>query len=68
MYICKAPVHDGPHGTDGFAILAKEGVFSDLRLKAFVISQPEFVTKEQTNTARGYCWRPSSSEGPQKHG
>jgi hypothetical protein len=28
--------------------------------------QSKFVTKKQINTARGYCWGPSSSEGPQK--
>jgi hypothetical protein len=31
------------------------------------MSQSEFVTKKQINTARGFCWGPSSSEGPQKH-
>jgi hypothetical protein len=31
------------------------------------ISQSEFDTRKQTNTARGYCWGPLSVEGPQKH-
>jgi hypothetical protein len=31
------------------------------------MSQSEFVILKQINTARGYCWGPSSSEGPQKH-
>jgi hypothetical protein len=31
------------------------------------ILQYVFATKKQTNTTRGYCWGPSSSEGPQKH-
>jgi hypothetical protein len=30
------------------------------------MSQSEFVILKQINTARGYCWGPSSSEGPQK--
>jgi hypothetical protein len=31
------------------------------------MSQSEFVILNKINTARGYCWGPSSSEGPQKH-
>jgi hypothetical protein len=30
------------------------------------MSQSEFVLLKQINTMRGYCWGPSSSEGPQK--
>jgi hypothetical protein len=28
------------------------------------MSQSKFVTMKQINTARGYCWGPSPSEGP----
>jgi hypothetical protein len=27
LYVCKAPLHDGPHDTEGFVILAKGGCF-----------------------------------------
>jgi hypothetical protein len=30
------------------------------------MSQSKFVIKKQINTARGYYWGPSSSEGSQK--
>jgi hypothetical protein len=30
------------------------------------MSQFEFVILKQINTMRGYCWGPSSFEGPQK--
>jgi hypothetical protein len=48
------------------AILAKGRCFSDLRLKAFVHIAVWIRYPKQINTARGYCWGPSSSEGPQK--
>jgi hypothetical protein len=41
--------------------------FLDLRLKTFIRSL-NLLQKEQTNTARGYCWGPSSFEDPKKHG
>jgi hypothetical protein len=58
----------GPYMSLTFAILAKGNVFfSDLRLKAFVrIAVRICRIHKQINTARGYCWGPSSSEGPQK--
>jgi hypothetical protein len=48
------------------AILAKGRCFSDLRLKAFVHVAVWIHYPKQINTARGYCWGPSSSEGPKK--
>jgi hypothetical protein len=36
IYILRAPPIGGSHGAEQLAILAKGGVFSDLRLKAFV--------------------------------
>jgi hypothetical protein len=49
------------------AIQAKGRCFSDLRLKAFVNVAVWIRYLKQINTARGYCWGPSSSKGPQKH-
>jgi hypothetical protein len=48
------------------AILAKRRRFLDLRLKAFVHVTVWIRYPKQINTARGYFWGPSSSEGPQK--
>jgi hypothetical protein len=41
--------------------------FRTFGLRPSSMSQSEFVILKQINTARGYCWGPSSSEGPQKH-
>jgi hypothetical protein len=41
--------------------------FRTFGLRPSSISQSEFVILKQINTVRGYCWGPSSSEGPQKH-
>jgi hypothetical protein len=56
----------GSHLSLTVAILAKERCFSDLRLKAFVHDAVWIHYLKQINTARGYCWGPLSSEGPQK--
>jgi hypothetical protein len=51
-----------------FRYLSGEKVFFwTFGLRPTFISQSKFVTKKQTNTTRGYCWGPSSFEGPQKH-
>jgi hypothetical protein len=48
------------------SILAKGRCFLDLQLKSFVHVAVSIRYRKQINTARGYCWGPSSSEGPQK--
>jgi hypothetical protein len=53
----------GPHLSLTFAILAKGRCFFGLRSHRSLNS----LLQEQINTARGYCWGPSCSEGPQKH-
>jgi hypothetical protein len=68
IYMPSALQLGGPHFSLTFAILAKGRCFLDLRLKAFVhVADLICYIQEQINTTRGYCWGPSSSEGPQKH-
>jgi hypothetical protein len=38
--------------------------FRTFGIRPSFVSQSEFVTRKQTNFVRGYCWGPSSVEGP----
>ena len=40
--------------------------FRTFGVKPSSMSQSKFVILKQINIARGYCWGPSASEGPQK--
>jgi hypothetical protein len=57
----------GPHLSLTFAILAKGRCFFGPSAKGLRSRRSLNLLHEQINTARGYCWGPSSSEGPQKH-
>jgi hypothetical protein len=67
IYTIGAPRVGGSRLSLTVAILAKGKCFSDLRLKAFVQVAVWIRYLKQINTARGYFWGPSSSEGPQKY-
>jgi hypothetical protein len=67
IYMIDALQIGGSHLSLTVAILAKGRCFLDLRLKDFVHVAVWICYLKQINTARGYCWGPSSSEGPQKH-
>jgi hypothetical protein len=56
----------GPRPSLTVAILAKGRCFLDHSLKAFVHIAAWIRYLKQINTARGYYWGPSFSEGPQK--
>jgi hypothetical protein len=68
IYTLDVPQVGGSHLSLTVAILAKGRCFSDLRLKPFVQVAVYICYLKQINTARGYYWGPSSSEGPQKRG
>jgi hypothetical protein len=67
IYTPSALQLEGPHLSLTIAILAKGKVF----FRTFGLSLRSCRSLnsllQQINTARGYCWGPSSSEGPQKH-
>jgi hypothetical protein len=67
IYTLDTPRVGGSRLSLTVAILAKGRCFLDLRLKAFVHVAVWIRYPKQINTARGYFWGPSSSEGPQKH-
>jgi hypothetical protein len=67
IYIYKTPLQSGPHKFRKFRYSSEGKVFfRTFGIMPLFVSQSEFVTKKQTNTERGYCWGPSSFEGPQK--
>jgi hypothetical protein len=50
-----------------FAILAKGRYFFGPSAKGLRSGRSlNLLQRKQINTARGYCWGPSSSEGPKK--
>jgi hypothetical protein len=56
----------GPYMSLTFAILAKGRCCFGPSAKG-LRSRHSLNLLDTKNTARGYCWGPSSSEGPQKH-
>jgi hypothetical protein len=44
--------------------LCADGVY---QLRLGVLGVPLIMVPDKINTARGYCWGPSPSEGSQKH-
>ena len=67
IYMPSALQLGGPHLSLTFAILAKGRCFFGPSAKGLRSRRSlNLLIQKQINTARGYCWGPSSSEGPQK--
>jgi hypothetical protein len=67
IYMPSASQLGGPYMSVSFAILAKGRCFFGPLAKGLRSHRSlNLLTKKQINTARGYCWGPSSSEGPKK--
>jgi hypothetical protein len=62
-----APRFGGPFMSVLFAILAKGRCFFGPSAKVLHSRRSLNLLQEQINIARGYCWGPSPSEGPQKY-
>jgi hypothetical protein len=67
IYMPSASQLGGPYMSLTFAILAKGRCFFGPSAKGLRSRRSlNLLIQKQINTARGYCWGPSSSEGPQK--
>jgi hypothetical protein len=65
IYMPSASRFGGSYVSVSFAILAKGRCFFGPLAKG-LRSRRSIICYKQINTARGYCWGPSSSEGPKK--
>jgi hypothetical protein len=67
IYMPSASQIGGSYMSVSFAILAKGRRFFRPSAKGLRSRRSlNLLQRKQINTARGYCWGPSSSEGPQK--